>query len=726
MSEHDDFDSPLTNNFVDAAAEISTTSDSQLQDSKEDKKQNGIFQDLGFYVAQDDARQELEHLIETHGGSVLKELPSGNSSKEYVVSPSNTADLSTVHPDYIRNCCANNVLMRLSGYLVPFSDFHADTQGGDSGDDRIDPRVGNNSGASVNSTKETEQTNFGNTGREQGTSTSPASSSRAVGASSTEQPSEQKERPEGNRQVTNSLSPDPAASVMVSEQSTAQSAAEIAAEKSKTVPKNEPGKERYVPAHNKANFTAEEDNFILDVVRKNPSRRTTHTLFDEISRFVPAHTGNSIRHRYRVYLAKRLDYVYEVDSQGRLVRDENGALIKTTVLPKALKKKFVAEEDYDLAISIKRQFYQDVYQIDPDTRKSLISEDDAPNEAAKRALTMDANVEPGAEPSLGDFRVGERRGPVPREFFKIFAQNHPTHTENAWRDRFRKFLLSYGIDKYIDYYEHELAQDRTPEAMKNFTNRLKRSGAPTPGNYSGLPKKPKTSKDENLPQYLTSRAQQAAALVAASGRGVDLNSSALGMGDMDLLDEETLNFISGLRRDLSKIESAGGTAFEYPQEIAESIRNDFANEETQFDNIDPDTVSFPPPIASSDLFMPQFFAFKSTREFLDKINDIISRDYEASQAEKLVQDLCEEAGVRKTFSTGILTALSGDLMVFPRYFLCMFSMNANPPLTVPGIWTRDDDEMLKQGDDNSLKALTEKHGIGRIEMRRRFIASDLV
>ncbi|CEP64605.1 DNA-binding transcription factor RAP1 LALA0_S12e02762g [Lachancea lanzarotensis] len=717
MSGQDDFDTPLTTNFVDASDNLGGPT-SQSRDDRDEKEQIQIFQDYGFYVAHDDGQQELERMIVNHGGTVLSELPSGTSSKEFVVSTSNTTDLPTLYPDYISNCSKHNVLLRLNSYIVPFAGFHADTQNGREPVDQSD-FSGESSKAQNKLSTDKQGIDLSNFGDK-------TSSSQAAGPSLEEEHPQREGATQRADQTPGSGTQAHAGPVTVTDQSTEAAETSEGVEKIDRTPKDEPAKEPYVAAHSKANFTIEEDNFILDVVRKNPSRRTTHTLFDEISRFVPAHTGNSIRHRYRVYLAKKLDFVYEVDNQGRLVRDGNGDLIKTTVLPKALKKKFVAEEDYDLAVSIKRQFYQDVYQTDPDTRKSLISEDDAPNEAARRTLTMDTNVKPGTEPSLEDFRVGERRGPVPREFFKLFAQNHPTHTENAWRDRFRKFLLSYGIDKYIEYYRHELAQERTPEAMKNFTNRPKRTGVRTPGNYSGLPKKQKTSTEEESSQSLSQRAQQAAALVAASGRPIDPNSATMGVGDMDLLDEETLNFISGLRRDLSKIESAGGTAFEYPQEIAESIRNDFAGEETRFDNIDPDTIAFPPPIASSDLFVPQFFAFKSATEFFNKINDIISRDYEASQAEKLVQDLCEEAGVRKTFSTGILTALSGDLMVFPRYFLCMFSMNANPPLNVPGIWTRDDDEILKEANEDGLKRLTEKHGMGRIEMRRRFIASELV
>ncbi|SCU94114.1 LADA_0G06634g1_1 [Lachancea dasiensis] len=741
MSQGDDFESPSTNNFVDAvstqpaednaSAEAQDKSGDNSTNANEVNDQANIFQDLAFFVAQEDLRQELEPLIELHGGKVLKELPSGQSSKEFVVSPTNTADLPTVTSAYVRECCATRVLLKLGRFLVPYSGLNTETQ--PSGYNGDDSGTGNSPAMYPITEKSGESDSRTNVKKSVTASSSPKKAQPASGVATIKlnvskpecDPANSSLGDETGVQVSNGpkqATTSTTGSTSLPHRPALPQATENAAVKAKD--EDEHSKQRYVAAQNKANFTSEEDNFILEVVRKNPSRRTTHTLFDEISRFVPAHTGNSIRHRYRAYLAKRLDFVYEVDDQGRLVRDENGELIKTTVLPKSLKNKFIASEDYDLALNIKRQFYRDLYQVDPETGKSLIENGDSPSEAARRAITMEANVEPGSEPSLEAFRVGERRGPVPREFFKLYTQRNPTHTENAWRDRFRKFLLTYGIDRYIEYYEHEVAQDRVPEAMKNLTNRPKRPGERTPGNYSSQPKKIKLPDNEQAAEEQSSNISQRTKTVAKGSKPSKTDPS--GISDADLLDEETLNFITGLRRDLSKIESAGGTAFEYPQEIAESIRNDFTNEESQFDNIDPDTFSFPPPLASNDLFMPNFFRLNSTRKFVDKINEIISRDYEASQAEKLVQDLCEEAGVRKTFSTSILTALSGDLMVFPRYFLCMFSMKANPPLNVPGIWTRDDDEALRRGTEEDVKKLTEKHGSGRIEMRKRFIASDLV
>lgn len=295
-----------------------------------------------------------------------------------------------------------------------------------------------------------------------------------------------------------------------------------------------------------------------------------------------------------------------------------------------------------------------------------------------------------------------------------------------------------------------------PEPMKNLTNRIKRPGIPTPGNYNSAAKKarfpstdsrsgassPSSNGDGsggNNSATVAAAAAAAAAMAAAQNNSVDANNAAAAAAaaagasippnhysipENEFLDEDTINFLTNLRTDLNKDES--NVPFEYPQEIAEAIRNDFSNEEAHFDNIDPDYIPFPPQVASIDLFLPQFFNMRSTREFMEKIHEVISREYEPSQAEKLVQDLCDEAGVRKTFSTSILTALSGDLMVFPRYFLNMFKYNVNPPPSVPGIWTREDDRMLISNKDEDLRILTKKHGTGRIEMRRKFVEKELI
>ena len=658
---------------------------------------------------------KLQEIIVANGGEVLAEEPKENEDGTFIVSPYNITKLPTVTPTYIKASADNANAPDINNYLVPFDEFRASSENKDKAE-------GEGEGEDATASAEAD-----------------ASADAAVKASNSQKEDDDElnlfhDAMDTTPDQTSNLVEDTGATAVADENAPAQSESTTssATEQAKQYSAARMSMPRPpMHSHNKASFTEDEDEFILDVVRKNPTRRTTHTLFDEISHYVPNHTGNSIRHRFRVYLSKRLEFVYKVDNVGKLIRDESGNLIKTEVLPPSLKRKFIAEEDYMLAMAIKRQFYRDLYQIDPESGSSLINNDDTPTAIAKRNMTMDPNHIPGHEPTFEKFRTEGRRGPIAREFFKNFAEDEPSHTENAWRDRFRKFLLVYGLDEYIDYYEGEVAANRPPQPIKNMTNRPKREGTSTPGNYNSSIKRHKgadgseSSRGGNDEHGRAMNVAAAAAAAAASEGGMGAhNQRNYPIPENELLDEETMNFISTLKNNLGNIDNT--LPFEYPQEIAEAIRHDFSTEEAEYDNIDPDTIPFPPEIATIDLFLPTFFQMSSTREFMQKINDVISRDYEPSQAEKLVQDLCDEAGVRKTFSTSILTALSGDLMVFPRYFLNSFKHNANPPMNVPGIWTREDDEMLRAGKPEDMKLLEKKHGSGRIEMRRRFIEKDLV
>lgn len=736
-----------------------------------DVPEQTLFKGFSFYLNRDasaydsmnDADQ-LSRLIEANGGKTLSEQPQVGSdiTSVFVVSPYNDTKLPTVTPTYIRACCQNSTLLKIENYLVPFDEFRSviDTQlheehgnvkqGYENEEVFDDPSLQNNDVNAIESKVDASDEQKLKSGNDQ-VQHSPLGTGVAVNIPNTNTntglaPEQQSQADHESKkdaeplvemedQIPSKISDSqlvpgvpqesyqlPHAGV---QQQMVRKEGDNAFDSTRTMLAR-----ANMPTHNKASFTEAEDEFILDVVRKNPTRRTTHTLYDEISHYVPNHTGNSIRHRFRVYLSKRLEFVYEVDKYGKLIRDDNGNLIKTKILPPSIKKKFTADEDYSLAIGIKKQFYRDLYQIDPDTGVSLITDEDSPTAIAKRNMTMDPNHVPGTEPSFTNYRVNDRRGPIAREFFKQFGESHSTHTENAWRDRFRKFLLAYGIDNYIEYYEGEKNEGNIPEPMKNLTNRVKRPGIPTPGNYNSAAKRARIYGSEKPNQSGTTSAAVTAAtsaVAAASGNTAGQLESGHGhyaVPESELLDEDTMNFISSIRNDLNKFDNS--IPFEYPQEIAEAIRNDFSNEEAEFDNIDPDSIPFPPEIASIDLFLPQFFRMSSTREFLEKVHEVISRDYEPSQAEKLVQDLCDEAGVRKTFSTSILTALSGDLMVFPRYFLNMFKHNMNPPSNVPGIWTREDDRMLRANKEDGINELTKRHGTGRLEMRRKFVEKDLI
>lgn len=798
----DQFVDPLGSNIIESTTKAAAAAAAAATGNEHDDNGNGrqnddengnrsdsgerqelIFQGMSFYVNRDSSAndsvndiEQLHQLIASHGGNILQDLPIKEliGPGVFVVSPYNDTRMPTVNPTYIRACCQNGRLLDIGNYLVPFDEYRSviDTELQDE-QNRHQQQQEHQQGKHIQGEEHQQpqhQLDGSRSHQDQMLHDSMTGKleSGAEGLQDLQNP--QQHQGHGGREI------DEGEEGSIEEEEHEQAQQQPLAEVEEKVradagsPSGDAGENSYdsssramlartnLATHNKASFTEQEDEFILDVVRKNPTRRTTHTLYDEISHYVPNHTGNSIRHRFRVYLSKRLEYVYEVDKDGKLVRDENGNLVRTKVLPPSIKKKFTAEEDYDLAIGIKKQFYRDLYQIDPETGTSLISDEDSPTAIAKRNMTMDPNHVPGTEPSFQDYRVNDRRGPIAREFFKHFGEANPTHTENAWRDRFRKFLLSYGIDNYVYYYEREMGDGHDPEPMKNLTNRIKRPGIPTPGNYNSAAKKarfPSTdsrSSDSSPPSTgaaggannnaatVTAAAAAAAAVASSQNNSVDPNNAAAAAAaaaggapvpanhyaipESDFLDEDTINFLTNLKTDLNRDDN--NVPFEYPQEIAEAIRNDFSNEEANYDNIDPDYIPFPPQIASIDLFLPQFFNMRSTREFMEKIHEVISREYEPSQAEKLVQDLCDEAGVRKTFSTSILTALSGDLMVFPRYFLNMFKYNVNPPPSVPGIWTREDDRMLISNKDEDIRVLIKKHGAGRIEMRRKFVEKDLI
>ncbi|ODQ79106.1 hypothetical protein BABINDRAFT_176679 [Babjeviella inositovora NRRL Y-12698] len=184
-----------------------------------------------------------------------------------------------------------------------------------------------------------------------------------------------------------------------------------------------------VPRRPEANlFTPEEDEIILEEVRRNPSLRNTHSFFEVISRKMPSHSGPSIRHRYRTHLQSQLEYVYKINPQtNKPVTVENGALKTTNVLPRPLKLKYTADDDYALAVAL------------------LLSP----------------------------------TGPTTsRGFYKMFAERHTNHSADSWRDRYRKFLAVHGVVEYKQYYETEKAQGRVPEMLKNMTSR-KNPGAPS-------------------------------------------------------------------------------------------------------------------------------------------------------------------------------------------------------------------------------------------------------
>ena len=77
-------------------------------------------------------------------------------------------------------------------------------------------------------------------------------------------------------------------------------------------------------------FTIEQDEFILEHIRRKPRFRQSQKFYAQLALLEPlrGHTGNSIRSRFRKHLESRLNYIYKTDDQDQLIRDEAGNLIK--------------------------------------------------------------------------------------------------------------------------------------------------------------------------------------------------------------------------------------------------------------------------------------------------------------------------------------------------------------------------------------------------------------
>ncbi|QPG72942.1 hypothetical protein FOA43_000246 [Brettanomyces nanus] len=190
------------------------------------------------------------------------------------------------------------------------------------------------------------------------------------------------------------------------------------------------------PKKRSSKFTAQEDAAILDLIRRNPYLRSTHSFYAQIAQLplLSNHTGNSIRFRFRKVLSKQLDWVYKVDPETNDIQmnPETNEPLKIKELPGLLKSQYTAEEDYDLC--------------------KCVTEFRENGGGMTRKRKMDS-------------------GSIPESIFQGLAEKHPRHSAMSWRDRYRKFASVYGLEKYISYYEECLASNEKPSPMRNLSSR---------------------------------------------------------------------------------------------------------------------------------------------------------------------------------------------------------------------------------------------------------------
>lgn len=205
------------------------------------------------------------------------------------------------------------------------------------------------------------------------------------------------------------------------------------------------------PTRTSRRFDNVKDDYILKQVRLNPRLRNSHKFFDELAthNVLKGHTGNSIRSRYRNHLESRLAYIYKTDEDGSLIKDAEGKPVEETLehLPKTLKNRFTAREDYHLCNEL----------IEYSKAKYL-------EDLESGSVEKDGNGKPKEFDYYSEFTA-------PVSFFAMLAKKRPSHSYHSWRDRYRKFVRPYGAQKFIDDFDESVRKGEVPEQMKNFTGK---------------------------------------------------------------------------------------------------------------------------------------------------------------------------------------------------------------------------------------------------------------
>ena len=246
-------------------------------------------------------------------------------------------------------------------------------------------------------------------------------------------------------------------------------------------------------------FTKEEDDLIIEYVRRNPHLKNSHTLYDHIAKSMKKHTGNSIRRRFFNKLEGKVDYYYKADEEtGELAQDLKGNLIQIYDVITTQKNKFTADEDYYMALLLKCHFY---LTLNPDVEgiidrydfnaldkmekeyyeKNLIPDD--MNKLTDRNIVPSNPDIPCAnngkvidwKPDFAQFRCNGTNGPLRKEIVERIAMRFSTHSQKSWRDRYNKMLKPYGIDRFIYYYNKCRIMKIQPEPIAGLSSALNRA-----------------------------------------------------------------------------------------------------------------------------------------------------------------------------------------------------------------------------------------------------------
>ncbi|GMF04539.1 unnamed protein product [[Candida] boidinii] len=170
-------------------------------------------------------------------------------------------------------------------------------------------------------------------------------------------------------------------------------------------------------------FSVQEDHMLLEEIRKRPWMGFRgHQIYKDISETdyfkLTKRSAASLRERIRT-LRYDVQYVYKADSRNNLLKDEDGNYIKVYTI-KNKTTPFTATEDF---LACKAMFTK-------------------------------------LRPSLDE--KGFDKLNFPTGYFDQYSKEHPNHTSESWRQRYKNFIILFGIANYLKYYVLTVKQNREP------------------------------------------------------------------------------------------------------------------------------------------------------------------------------------------------------------------------------------------------------------------------
>jgi Myb-like DNA-binding protein RAP1 len=455
----------------------------------------------------------------------------------------------------------------------------------------------------------------------------------------------------------------------------------------------------------KHSFTPEEDEIILERVRQDPRRRTSHKLFDEIAQVLTNHTGNSIRYRYRNQLERKLTYVYKTDENGALVK-HGDSFVRESIhnIPKTMKNKFTAEDDLRLCQSI----------IDFNVREHQKQVADGVKDEKRFPLNLEGSLT------------------VPVSFFRDMERTSPNHSRAAWRDRYRKFATKYGIKKYVDYCAVTPKSEWEP--MKDFTKRGHiKAILPDVADLKSL----MSSATNGLPQ---TQQQQANSDLHKKEPILQALDEEIGETKSSKIDESLLNMDKSGDVIAAKAIVSQGEEEDDPDlfvDAADVLKNTDSLAESQSTNMGEESqemaFTYPnPKMRHQDLFTDTFYKFNTIEELELVLNEIVVGQSDIAQIFSLFES---KLGFTQMLSTVIILYTCGDIKKICEYVTEISTRMIHPPENVKsediykilevdgvnGIWNQTYDKMLTEAGKSNMDRLRQVHDEEHIEARQNFL-----